>query len=67
MNISYVGMDDKTVPIKGNNVTITLTSNEQSLSEVVVTGYGVQRKAAFTEPPPQWARILLTSVLMPTP
>ncbi len=48
LNISYVGMDDKTVPIKGNNVTITLTSNEHSLNEVVVTGYGVQRKAAFT-------------------
>lgn len=48
LKVSYVGMDDKTVRIQGTNMTIMLTDNEQSLSEVVVTGYGVTRKAAFT-------------------
>lgn len=48
LKVSYIGMDDKTVRIQGNNMVIKLTSNEHSLDEVVVTGYGVTRKAAFT-------------------
>ena len=48
LKVSCIGMDDKTVRIQGNNMVIKLTSNEHSLDEVVVTGYGVTRKAAFT-------------------
>lgn len=48
LKVSYIGMDDKTVHIQGNHMTISLTPNEHSLDEVVVTGYGVTRKAAFT-------------------
>ena len=48
VRVSYVGMDDKLVTIKGNTVKIVLSSNQKALDEVVVTGYGVTRKAAFT-------------------
>lgn len=48
LKVSYVGMDEKTVRIQGANMTIMLTEDEHSLNEVVVTGYGVTRKAAFT-------------------
>lgn len=47
LEISYIGMESKTVKAK-DNMTITLVADSKSLDEVVVTGYGVTRKAAFT-------------------
>lgn len=48
VKVSYMGMEDKTVTIKGNKVQIELRADQKTLDEVVVTGYGVQKKASFT-------------------
>ncbi len=48
IKVSYIGMDEQTVQVKGTNITVTLIPSAHSLDEVVVTGYGVTRKAAFT-------------------
>lgn len=45
--VSYIGMATKEVKAS-NFVKVTLQSNTQTLNEVVVTGYGVTKKAAFT-------------------
>lgn len=44
---SYVGMNTKEVAVKGqNSVNVTLESNATALGEVVVVGYGQQKKAS---------------------
>lgn len=45
--ISYIGMDSQEVTAK-QNIRVVLGANMQALDEVVVTGYGVTKKAAFT-------------------
>lgn len=45
--ISYIGMDSKEVKA-GSSVIVKLQANDQLLNEVIVTGYGVTKKAAFT-------------------
>ena len=45
--ISFIGMQSQEVKIKPN-VKVVLKSDAEVLDEVVVTGYGVQRKASFT-------------------
>lgn len=45
--ITYVGMLPAEVDVKPN-VTVVMETNETVLGEVVVTGYGTTRKAAFT-------------------
>ena len=45
--ISFIGMQSQEVKIK-SNVNVVLKSDAEVLDEVVVTGYGVQRKASFT-------------------
>ena len=45
--ISFIGMQSQEVKIKPN-VIVVLKSDAEVLDEVVVTGYGVQRKASFT-------------------
>ena len=45
--VSFIGMATQEVAIK-QTVNITLKSDAEVLEEVVVTGYGVQRKASFT-------------------
>ena len=45
--ISFIGMQPQEVKIKPN-VKVVLKSDAEVLDEVVVTGYGVQRKASFT-------------------
>ncbi|WP_456102389.1 SusC/RagA family TonB-linked outer membrane protein [Phocaeicola plebeius] len=47
MVISFIGMQSQEVKIKPN-VKVVLKSDAEVLDEVVVTGYGVQRKASFT-------------------
>jgi TonB-linked SusC/RagA family outer membrane protein len=47
--ISFVGFTDKEVKVKGNQfLNITLNRTETGLNEVVVIGYGSQRKEAIT-------------------
>ena len=46
---SYVGFNNQEVPVNGQSViNVTLTENLEQLGEVVVVGYGVQRKEAVT-------------------
>ena len=45
--VSYIGMETQKIAVT-SNVKVFLKSNTELLDEVVVTGYGVQRKASFT-------------------
>lgn len=47
LTISYIGFADKTVSAK-QGMTVTLSSNVESIDEVVVVGYGTQKKANLT-------------------
>jgi uncharacterized protein YfaS (alpha-2-macroglobulin family) len=43
---SYIGYDSQEIPTsKSDNITVTLKENASMLNEVVVVGYGIQRKA----------------------
>jgi hypothetical protein len=48
--VSYVGFAQQEVPVKAGttNLTITLAEDTKALDEVVVVGYGVQRKSDLT-------------------
>ncbi len=49
LTFSYVGYEKKIVSIgKENELKVTLTDNSQSLNELVVVGYGVQKKATLS-------------------
>ncbi len=46
---SYVGYTDQEVPVKNQtNLTVRLLENNQNLSEVIVVGYGTQKKAVVS-------------------
>src|SRR3970282_646716 len=46
---SYVGLKTKEIAVKGQkNINVTLEEESNTLSEVVVIGYGTQRKEAVT-------------------
>ena len=47
LNVSYVGYESLQVSVQ-NSMIIRLKANDQTLSEVVVTGYGTVKRAAFT-------------------
>ena len=47
--VSYVGMKTQEVPLAGRtDLTVTLEENSEILDEVVVVGYGTQRKSDIT-------------------
>ena len=49
LQISYVGADEQFVSVTGkNNVAVKLVSSASNLNEVVVVGYGTQRKKEAT-------------------
>ena len=49
LEISYVGYSSQTVSVSGKNqINVTLKEDRQLLDEVVVVGYGVQRKSDVT-------------------
>ncbi len=49
LTISYIGYQTQTVSTDGKTtLTIKMTDDQQSLNEVVVVGYGVQKKATLT-------------------
>ena len=48
VKVSYVGMVEKTVKVKGNVLNISLESDQRSLDEVMVVAYGTAKKSAFT-------------------
>ncbi|MDR0977036.1 MAG: TonB-dependent receptor [Prevotellaceae bacterium] len=47
LRVSYIGMATQDVAIRPN-VRVILTSDSELIDEVVVTGYGSQKKASFT-------------------
>jgi TonB-linked SusC/RagA family outer membrane protein len=46
--ISYLGMDSQQVTIGNSPITVTLKESGQKLDEVVVVGYGTQKKSKIT-------------------
>ena len=49
LNISYVGYVTQTVKVDGkSNITVTLVEDNTTLNDVVVIGYGVQKKKLVT-------------------
>ncbi len=48
LRISYVGYADQTVTVSGESVTVSMVSSAQSLTDVVVIGYGTARKKDVT-------------------
>ena len=49
LTISFVGYKTQTVPVNGkNSLKVTLQEDTEVLDEVVVVGYGVQRKSDLT-------------------
>ena len=49
LTVTYVGMEAKTVKAQaGKNLTITLKDDSEVLNDVVVIGYGVQKKSDLT-------------------
>ena len=49
LHVSYIGYTDKEIPVGNQNtLSITLTEDSKALDEVVVVGYGVQKKSDVT-------------------
>ena len=48
LEISYIGYLSQSVKVKGNKVSVTLKEDTQNLDEVVVVGYGTQKKGELT-------------------
>jgi TonB-dependent starch-binding outer membrane protein SusC len=46
--VTYVGMEKKEIAINGNVINVTLQSTDKSLDEIVVIGYGTQKKKDLT-------------------
>ena len=48
LKFSYVGYKDVIERVDGEKINVTLTEDSQSLDEVVVVGYGTQKKGSIT-------------------
>ena len=49
LNISYIGFSDKQITVKEEtSLQVTMTEDTQKLDEIVVVGYGVQKKVNLT-------------------
>lgn len=48
IEVSYVGCKTKTVRVSGNSVRVTLEDDEKVIDDIVVVGYGTQKKANLT-------------------
>jgi len=49
LEISYVGMETQSIPLNGrSSLTVTMTEDMELLEEVVVVGYGTQKKVTVT-------------------
>lgn len=48
LKFSYVGMDSREVKVTGTTLDVALMENSEILDEVVVVGYGVQKKKLVT-------------------
>lgn len=48
LSYSFIGCNPQTLPISGNVINVSLVENTMALDEVVVVGYGVQKKQSVT-------------------
>ncbi|MDB5249925.1 MAG: SusC/RagA family TonB-linked outer membrane protein [Segetibacter sp.] len=48
LRISYVGFEDQTLPITAGEMSVSMATSTQSLSDVVVVGYGTARRKDLT-------------------
>lgn len=48
LKVTYVGMVDQDVTVKGNSVRVVLVPDQTNLDEVMVVAYGTAKKSAFT-------------------
>ena len=48
LNYSFIGYNSQTLPITGNIMNVVLEENVMALDEVVVVGYGTQKKHSIT-------------------
>src|SRR5690606_28370040 len=48
LRFTYIGLTSKDVAVTGNTLSVTLESSNDVLDEVVVVGYGTQRKGNLT-------------------
>lgn len=48
LRVTYIGYEQQTVPVISDNLTVTMTTATQSLSDVVVVGYGTARRKDLT-------------------
>lgn len=48
LEYSYVGYKTKVVPVSGNVINVTLAEEAQAIDQVVVVGYGTQKKVNMT-------------------
>jgi hypothetical protein len=45
---TYIGFTSKTLTVTGNSLNVSLESDAKALSEVVVVGYGTQKRGEIT-------------------
>jgi len=48
LEVSYIGYGNKVVPVTGNHLTVSMTATDKSLEDVVVIGYGTQKRRDVT-------------------
>ncbi len=49
IDVSYVGYDAQSIKVNGqNNITVVMKENSSTLDDLVVVGYGVQKKSDVT-------------------
>ena len=48
LKVSYIGYADQTVTVSGATVTIQMKAEDTALDELVVVGFGVQKKESLT-------------------
>jgi len=48
LRISYIGYQEQTVNITSDNISVAMTSSNETLSDVVVVGYGTARRKDLT-------------------
>ena len=45
---SYIGFESQTLPVRGGTLNVVMKSSGTQLSEVVVVGYGTQKRSEIT-------------------
>lgn len=48
LKFSYIGFTEQVLKVAGNQLNVTMSEDNQTLQEVVVVGYGVQKKESLT-------------------